>query len=176
MRSARESSANQSFLLLRHGGPFAANRAVTLITTPEATEIIGCAIRVHTKLGPGIFESVYEDCLAHELTKAQLAFRRQVVLPVVYDGVEMRRAFVVDLIVEEQVLVEIKSAQTILPVHGKQVLTYMRLSGLEKGLLFNFNEDRLKDGIKSFVLHRRTEGTERSEGSRTEARSNGGTE
>jgi GxxExxY protein len=139
----------------RPGRAFAVRCRVSLITTPEATEIIGCAIRIHTKLGPGIFESVYEDCMAYELSKAGLSFRRQVVLPVVYDGVEMSRAFVVDFIVEDQVLVELKSVQAILPVHDKQVLTYLRLSGLEKGILMNFNAARLKDGLKSYVLHKR---------------------
>lgn len=125
---------------------------MALITSPEATQVIGCAIRVHTRLGPGLFESVYEECLAYELGKAGLQFRRKVVVPVRYDAIELPRAFVADLIVEDQVLVELKCVQEVLPVHRKQVLTYLRLSGLSKGLLFNFNEEVLKNGIKSFVL------------------------
>lgn len=125
---------------------------MALITSPEATQVIGCAMRVHTQLGPGMFESVYEECLAYELRKAGLEFRRQVVLPVQYDDMVLPRAFLADLIVEGQLLVELKSVQEVLPVHSTQVLTYLRLSGLRKGLMINFNVDKLKDGLKSFVF------------------------
>jgi GxxExxY protein len=133
------------------GSALAGLQDVTLITTPEATRIIGCAMQVHSELGPGLFESVYEECLSHELRKAGMAYRRQVALPLKYDGQVMARAFVADLIVEESVLVEIKSVETVLLVHRAQVQTYLRLSGLQKGLLFNFNTDRLKNGIWSFL-------------------------
>jgi GxxExxY protein len=125
---------------------------VALITTPAASTIIDCAIRVHRGLGPGLFESIYERSLSHEFGKAGMAFRRQVALPVRYDGLELGRAFCVDFIVEESVVVEIKSVETVLPVHASQVLTYLKLSGLKKGLLINFNAALLKDGIKSFVM------------------------
>jgi GxxExxY protein len=125
---------------------------MALITSPQAEQIIGCAIRVHRRLGPGLFESVYEECLAYELTKAGLQYGRRVVVPVRYDDVVLPRAFVADLIVEGQILVELKSVQEVLPVHCKQVITYMRLSGLCKGLLFNFSAEVLKDGLRSFVL------------------------
>ena len=125
---------------------------MALITSLEATQVIGCAINVHKRLGPGLFESVYEECLAYELTKAGLGFRRRVVIPVRYDEIVLPRAFVADLIVEDQILVELKSVNEVLPVHSKQVITYMRLAGLHKGLLLNFNEEVLKNGIKSFVL------------------------
>jgi GxxExxY protein len=127
---------------------------VPLISTPEARQLIGCAIRVHKALGPGLFESVYEECLAHEMRKARLAFRRQVLMPVTYDGRKFPRAFTVDLIVAEQILVELKSVELILPVHDKQVITYLRLSGLEHGLLINFKTDLLKNGLRSFVASR----------------------
>jgi GxxExxY protein len=124
---------------------------MSLITTPEATRVIGCALRVHTELGPGLFESVYEDCLTHELRKAGLAFRRQVGLAVTYDGRTFPRAFVADLIVEDALLVEIKSVETVLAVHAVQVQTYLKLSGLQKGLMINFNVASLRDGIRSFL-------------------------
>lgn len=124
---------------------------MSLITTPTATAVIGCAIRVHSALGPGLFESVYEDCLAHELSKAGLAVRRQVALPLTYDGRVFPRAFIADLIVADAVLVELKCVERLLPIHSAQVLTYLRLSGLEKGLLINFNVVKLKDGLKSFL-------------------------
>jgi GxxExxY protein len=85
------------------------------------------------------------------MRKAGLAFRRQVVMPVIYDGRVFPRAFVVDLIVAEQILVELKSVETILPVHDKQVITYLRLSGLTQAFLFNFKSDLLKNGLKSYL-------------------------
>ena len=124
---------------------------MALITTPEATAIIGCATRVHSALGAGLFESVYEQCLAVEFGKAGLSFQRQVTLPLRYEGLELKRAFVADFIVEATVLVEIKSIERVLAVHSSQVLTYMRLAGLKKALLINFNTPHLRDGIKSFV-------------------------
>ena len=125
---------------------------MALITNPTATAVIGCALRVHTAVGPGLFESVYEECLAHELRRDGLAFRRQVTLPFTYDGIVIPRSFTADLIVEESVLVELKSIEKFHPVHDAQMLTYLRIAGLKKGLLFNFNTVRLKQGIKSFVL------------------------
>jgi GxxExxY protein len=124
---------------------------VTAVTTEEGTQIIGCAMRVHTALGPGLFESVYEECMAHELRKSGLAFRRQVTLPVTYDGLVFPRAFVADFIVEEKILVELKCVETILPVHSKQVITYLRLADLAQGFLFNFKVDLLKHGLRSFL-------------------------
>ena len=125
---------------------------MALITTPAATALIGCALRVHTAVGPGLFESLYEECLVHELRKEGLVFRRQVTLPFTYDGILIKRSFTADLIVEESVLVELKSIEKFHPIHDAQMLTYMRVAGLMKGLLFNFNTVRLKQGIKSYVL------------------------
>ena len=123
-----------------------------LITTPVASEIIDCAIRVHRVLGPGLFESVYEQCLAYEFKAAKLAFRRRVRLPIQYAGTTLPLAFSADFIVEDSVLVELKSVERTLPIHSAQVLTYLRVSGLKKGLLINFNTTLLKNGIKSFVF------------------------
>ena len=114
--------------------------------------MIGCALRVHSELGPGLFESAYEACLAHEFGKSNLAFGRQVKLPMRYAGVQLDMAYIADFIVESSVLVELKCVERTLPIHHAQVLTYLRLSGLKKGLLINFNSERLKDGIKSFVM------------------------
>jgi GxxExxY protein len=108
-------------------------------------------MRVHSSLGPGLFESVYEHCLAQEFLKSGLAFKRQVTLPLCYEGIELQRAFVADFIVEASVLVELKSIDRLLTVHSAQVLTYMRLAGLKKALLINFNTVHLRNGIKSFV-------------------------
>src|SRR3990170_701862 len=109
--------------------------SVALIST-EATElVIGCAFRVHRALGPGLFESVYQPCLAHEMTRAALRFAEQVLVPVTYDGLVIPRAFRADFIVENELVVELKHVEQVLPVHCSQVLTYLRLTGLKKGLL-----------------------------------------
>ena len=110
-------------------------------------------IRVHRALGPGLYESVYEQCLAYELDEAKLNFRRQVRLPVEYRGTRSAKAFAADFIIEEAVLVELKCVAIMLPIDWAQVVTYLRLAGLRKGLLLNFNTVRLKDGgITSIVL------------------------
>jgi GxxExxY protein len=123
-----------------------------LITSPAATAIIGCALRVHTALGPGLLESAYQECLDLELKKAGLMFKKQVRLPLEYDSVKIPRAYVADFIVENTVLVELKTVDQLLPVHRAQVLTYLRIAKLQKGLLINFRVVRLKDGIKSVIL------------------------
>ncbi|MGI8600984.1 MAG: GxxExxY protein [Chitinophagaceae bacterium] len=109
--------------------------------------IIDAAIKVHNQLGPGLFESVYEEVLAFELIKRNLHVERQVLIPVYYDELKMEVGFRADLIVEKQVIVEVKSIETVAPVHKKQVITYLRLSGLKIGLLINFNEELLKNGL-----------------------------
>ena len=114
--------------------------------------IIGFAIKVHRSLGPGLLENVYQDCLALEITRAGMRCDRQVDLPLVYEGIRFDRAYHADLIVEQAVVIEIKSIETILPVHVAQVLTYLRLSGCHIGLLLNFNEKMLKEGLRRLVL------------------------
>jgi GxxExxY protein len=110
--------------------------------------IIGCAITVHKALGPGLLESAYEVCLEHELRKAGMAVRRQVPLAVHYDGIALECGYCLDLIVEEKVIVELKSVENLLPIHEAQLLTYLKLTGLNLGLLINFNVALLKNGIK----------------------------
>lgn len=116
--------------------------------------IITAAIKVHSALGPGLLESTYEACLLHELTKAGLHAESQVGLPVVYDGVKLDLGYRIDLIVDDQVIVEVKSVETINDVHKAQLLSYLRLSGKHVGLLINFNVAHLKNGIKRLVTGR----------------------
>ena len=110
--------------------------------------IVNCCYKIHTTLGPGLLESVYEELLAHKLQKADLNFTRQQGIPVVYEGVKMDLGFRSDIIVENKVIIEIKSVEAIAPVHQKQLLTYLKLTGLKLGLLINFNEALIKDGIQ----------------------------
>ena len=115
-------------------------------------KIIECAIKVHRKLGPGLLESVYEVCLAYELTKAGLGVVRQKDIPIKYDEVELESGFRADLIVEGSVIVELKAIDKLAPVHEAQLLTYQRLSGLRIGLLFNFNQTRVTDNMLRRVV------------------------
>jgi GxxExxY protein len=119
---------------------------------PLTHRVIGCAIEVHRNLGPGLLESAYEICLAYELERAGLLVERQLELPVVYKDIKLNCGYRVDLIVEKQLLIELKSVSELLPVHEAQLLTYMKLTGISKGLLLNFNVPTLKDGIKRMVL------------------------
>jgi GxxExxY protein len=114
--------------------------------------IIAAAMRVHRRLGPGLLESIYEVCLCHELEKAAIPIQRQAPLPVVYDDVRLGCAYVADVIVAEQVILEIKSVDRILSLHQSQLLTYLRLAPCRIGLLPNFNTVMLKDGITRCVL------------------------
>ena len=118
---------------------------------PLTERIIGCAIEVHRATGAGLLESIYGVCLAYELKAAALDFRRQCSVPFDYKSLSIKDAFRIDFIVEDRVLVELKAVETLLPVHKAQALTYMKLSGLTKGLLLNFNVPVLKDGIRRLV-------------------------
>jgi len=113
--------------------------------------VIGLAIKVHKTVGAGLFERVYEDCLGFELSRAGLRFERQVKLPLIYEGVCFERAYRADIIVEETIILEIKSIENILPIHEAQLLTYLRLSGCRVGLLLNFNTVLLKNGLRRVV-------------------------
>lgn len=113
--------------------------------------IIEESIKIHSNLGPGLFESVYEEILHYRLAKRGLAVQKQVPIPVYYEEVKMEVGFRADLIVENKVVVEIKSLEIVAPVHHKQLLTYLKLTGMKVGLLINFNEALLKDGIKRIV-------------------------
>ncbi len=123
-----------------------------LLEEELTAKIIGAAIEVHRALGPGLLESVYEECLSHELRLRGIPFSRQVPLPLVYKGVLLEAGCRVDLVVSETVIVELKAAERLLPVHEAQLLTYLRLSGLRVGLLINFNVSVLKTGIVRRVL------------------------
>jgi GxxExxY protein len=116
-----------------------------------AKEILDTAFLVHTKLGPGLLESVYEVVVAYELQKRGLVAERQKPMPVLYDNIRFDEAFRADLVVNGKVIAELKSVEALLPVHAKQLLTQLRLSGLKLGLLINFGEAHLKNGIKRII-------------------------
>ena len=111
-------------------------------------KIIRCAIEVHKELGPGLMESVYEVCLKKVMADYGLVVRNQVILPVVFKGVQLDKDFVIDLLVEDEIILELKSVEVILPVHEAQLVTYLKLSDKKLGLLINFNVALLKDGIR----------------------------
>ena len=121
-------------------------------TTHLTDRIIGGAIRVHRALGPGLLESAYQACLVRELELEGLGVESEVELPLVYRGAEVKPGFRIDLLVEGQVIVELKSVAKLLPVHESQVLTYLKLTRLSTGLLFNFNVPVLKDGMRRLLL------------------------
>jgi len=116
-----------------------------------ATIVVEAAFKIHNTLGPGLFESVYEATLDYELTKRGLHTHQQIGFPVHYEGVKLKLGFRPDLIVENKVIVEIKSIEALGPVHKKQLLTYLRLLDLRLGLLINFNVDLIKNGIQRVV-------------------------
>jgi len=113
--------------------------------------IVNTCYNIHVELGPGLFESVYEEILFHELKGEGLNVERQKTIPVVWKNQKMELGFRADLIVEDKVIIEIKSIEAIAPVHKKQLLTYLRLTNLKLGLLINFNENLIKDGITRIV-------------------------
>jgi len=117
-----------------------------------ATIVFESAFKVHRALGPGLLESVYEVCLCHELTKVGLKFRRQVELPVIYDSIRLESGFRIDVLVEEEIVVELKAVETMIPLYEAQIMTYLKLTGKRLGLLINFNVALLKDGIKRIIL------------------------
>jgi GxxExxY protein len=110
--------------------------------------VIGCAIEVHRTLGPGLLESIYEACLCRELDQAGVHYIRQLRLPVLYKGTPIDCDLVIDLLVEQCLILEVKAVRQVLPIHEAQLLTYLRVSGLKMGLLLNFNEETLKQGIR----------------------------
>ena len=116
-----------------------------------AKEIVDAAFRIHTTLGPGLLESVYETVLAYELDRRGLRIVRQQPIPVVYDSIRIDTGFRADLIVEDKVIVEVKSVELLAPVHKKQLLTYLRLADKRLGLLINFQVALIKDGITRIV-------------------------
>ncbi len=113
-------------------------------------KIIGCAIEVHKKLGPGLLESAYEECLSYELKSVGLAIERQVPIPVVYKDIKLECGYRIDILVEKAVIIELKAIETLAPVHEAQILTYMKFANKTMGLLINFNVTLLKNGIKRY--------------------------
>ncbi len=123
-----------------------------MLLAEELTErVIGLAIEVHRHTGPGLLESVYEQCLCHELREAGIPFERQVAIPVTYKGSPISDGFRADFVVAREVILEIKAVATILPAHEAQIHTYLRMSGIRIGFLLNFNAPRLIDGLRRFV-------------------------
>lgn len=114
--------------------------------------VIGLAIDVHRQLGPGLLETVYEECLCFELKHAGIPYLRQTPLALVYKGIRLECGYRMDLVVDRQLIVEIKAVEQLLPIHQAQILTYLRLSGYKLALLMNFNSVSLKDALKRFVL------------------------
>jgi GxxExxY protein len=117
-----------------------------------SNKVIGCAIEVHRLLGPGLLESTYEQCLAHELNINNIEFELQYSLPVIYKDIRLDCGYRIDILIKNELIIELKSVEEIKGIHKAQLLTYMKLAGIRKGLLMNFNVKILKDGIKRFVL------------------------
>ena len=119
----------------------------------ELTEkIIGLAIEVHKELGPGLLENTYKQCLAYELKKANISFQLEVNCPIIYKEVHISCGFRIDLLVEDKIIIELKCVDKIMPIHEVQLLTYLKLYKKKVGLLINFNEKLLKDGIKRMII------------------------
>ena len=116
-------------------------------------KVIGAAIEVHKQLGPGLLESAYEECLCHEFQLREIAYKRQKTLPIEYKGVKLDCGYRLDVVVEDLVLLELKSCDKIEEIHRAQLLTYLKLSGLKLGLIINFNVPVLRDGIIRVVNH-----------------------
>lgn len=114
-------------------------------------KIIGCAIDVHKALGPGLLESAYQECLLYDLRQNGLFVERQIPMPIIYKEVKLDHGYRIDLLVENKVVIELKTVEYLSPVHTAQILTYMRLGNYKLGLLINFHVKLLKDGIKRFV-------------------------
>jgi GxxExxY protein len=117
-----------------------------------ARAVVDAGLKVHKALGPGLLESAYEHCLAHELRNRSLGVKRQVALPIVYEGLRLDAGYRLDLLVEDSIVVEIKAIDALTRVHDAQILTYLRLSGFRIGLLMNFNVELFKQGVKRFIV------------------------
>jgi GxxExxY protein len=137
---------------MNHQGTRTPREPIPRETDEVASRIVDAAFAVHTALGPGLLESVYEACLLYELNERGLKTERQVTLPVVYNGLRLDAGLRLDLVVETRVVVELKAVDVLLPVHKAQVLTYLKLSGYRLGLLVNFNAPLIKQGIQRIVL------------------------
>jgi GxxExxY protein len=114
--------------------------------------VIGCAMKVHTALGPGLLESAYQECLHYELLESGLHVKRELALPIVYKDIKLDHGYRIDLLVDDSIVIEIKTVEAFTDVHTAQLLTYLKLGGYPLGLLFNFHVSRMKEGIKRLVL------------------------
>lgn len=114
--------------------------------------LIGCAIEVHKALGPGLLESTYQACLLHELRENRLRVANEVSLPITYKGLQLDDGYRLDLVVEERVILELKSVESLLPIHEAQLIAYLRISGIKVGLLINFNSTVLHKNIKRLMI------------------------
>jgi GxxExxY protein len=133
--------------------PVPLNKNVVPLLEKELTDkIIGAAIEVHKLLGPGLLESAYQVCIEHESKLRKIPYERLVDLPLNYKGIDLEAGYVIDLIYDRRVIVELKAVERVIPVHEAQLLTYMKLTGIRVGLLINFNVPVLKDGIYRRVL------------------------
>ncbi len=117
-----------------------------------SNKVIGLALEVHKQLGPGLLESTYKQCLAYELSKANISFNLECEIPIKYKEIQISCGYRIDILVENKIILELKSVEKILPIHEAQILTYMKLSNKKIGLLINFNVSLLKEGIKRFIL------------------------
>ncbi len=122
-----------------------------LVSHPLVEKVIGCAIAVHRALGPGLLESTYRRCLCFELAANGIAFRTEVAVPLEYRGIRLDCGYRIDVLIDDWLVVEVKSVERLLPIHTAQVITYVRLSGSRQGLIVNFNEPLLKNGLKSVL-------------------------
>ncbi|HIJ61856.1 MAG TPA: GxxExxY protein [Rhodospirillaceae bacterium] len=119
---------------------------------PVSRIVIGLAIEVHRTLGPGLLESAYEECLCHELSQNNIAYRRQVAVPVIYKGLKLDCGYRLDIVADQSLIIEIKAVERLLPIHDAQIMTYLKLTGIHAGLLLNFHSVVLRDGLRRIVL------------------------
>ena len=117
-----------------------------------SNKVIGAAIEVHKLLGPGLLESTYHQCLCHELKLNNIRFKSEYPMPVTYKGVNLDCGYRIDLLIEDKIIVELKSVEKLVPIHEAQIMSYMKLANINKGFLINFNVELLKNGLKSFIF------------------------
>ena len=129
-------------------------REISTDTNRITGQIIAAAIKIHSQIGPGVLESVYQRCLEYELSRVGLAVQSEVALPVLYEGISLESGYRVDLLVENSIIVELKCVESILPIHKTQLLTYLRLANMRMGLLLNFNVVHLRNGINRILNNR----------------------
>jgi GxxExxY protein len=137
---------------LEHRGHRGTQRVTGDIYPGLSEAIISCGMKVHSAVGPGLLESVYEECPCHEMSRIGIAFKRQVESPIHYGGFTLGTALRLDLLIEDAVIVEVKAVERIIPLHEVQLLTYMRLAEKRLGLLLNFNVEHFRHGIRRRVL------------------------